>query len=94
MDSRGLTVTSLVNNAVFATFGPFHTEDPRRLEREIMVDVGTVVDVSRAFALERRNPPPSVISGRLNRIAAVAGRLASRRRSVLFMQRLTRVNAT
>lgn len=46
---RGLTVTSLVNNAGFGTFGPFHTEDPRRLQEEINVDVANVVDISRAF---------------------------------------------
>ena len=29
---RGLTVTSVVNNGGFGTFGPFHTEDPGRLQ--------------------------------------------------------------
>ncbi|ULR50831.1 SDR family NAD(P)-dependent oxidoreductase [Streptomyces deccanensis] len=46
---RGLTVTSLVNNAGFGTFGPFHTEDPRRLREEIHVDIANVVDITRAF---------------------------------------------
>jgi uncharacterized protein len=46
---RGLTVTSVVNNAGFGTFGPFHTEDPGRLQEEIAVDIANVVDISRAF---------------------------------------------
>jgi short-subunit dehydrogenase len=49
VDRRGLAVTSLVNNAGFGTFGPFHAEDPERLREEIGVDVASVVDVSRAF---------------------------------------------
>jgi hypothetical protein len=35
-------------------------------------------------ALDRRTPPPSVVSGRLNRLMANAGRLLSRRRTVLI----------
>src|ERR1044072_6284345 len=46
---RDLTVTSVVNNAGFGTFGPFHTEDPQRLREEISVDVAGGVDISRAF---------------------------------------------
>ncbi|CAA9462907.1 MAG: hypothetical protein AVDCRST_MAG02-2661 [uncultured Rubrobacteraceae bacterium] len=49
VDRRGLAVTSLVNNAGFGTFGPFHTEDPGRLREEIGVNVASVVDISRAF---------------------------------------------
>jgi short-subunit dehydrogenase len=45
----GATVTSVVNNAGFATYGPFHEEDPERLQQEIAVDVTAVVDISRAF---------------------------------------------
>jgi uncharacterized protein len=47
--NRGLAVTSVVNNAGFGTFGPFHQEDPARLREEIAVDVSAVVDISRAF---------------------------------------------
>jgi short-subunit dehydrogenase len=47
--ARGLTVTGLVNNAGFGTDGPFHEEDPDRLQDEITVDVANVVDISRAF---------------------------------------------
>jgi len=49
VDRRRLDVTSLVNNAGFGTFGPFHTEAPGRLREEIGVDVASVVDISRAF---------------------------------------------
>jgi uncharacterized protein len=49
VDRRGLAVTSVVNNAGFGTFGPFHAEDPGRLREEVGVDVASVVDVSRAF---------------------------------------------
>jgi uncharacterized protein len=181
---RGLTVTSLVNNAGFGTFGPFHAEDPERLREEINVDVAGVVDVSRAFierlraggtgvlinvasmaayqpipnmavyaaakafvlsftealwqeslgtglrvialspgatrtefndvlgteeatsgasfqaprqvvetalrSLDRRTPPPSVVSGRSNRLMASAVRLLSRRRAVLVTAFVTR----
>lgn len=180
---RGLTVTSVVNNAGFGTFGPFHREDPQRLREEIGVDVAGVVDISRAFieplrtagtgvlinvasmaaylpvpnmavyaaakafvlsftealwqesrdtglrvialspgatsteffdvvgsdaadggsrrqspeevvatalrALDRRTPPPSVVSGRLNRVTASLGRGLSRRRAVLVMGSMT-----
>ncbi len=180
---RGLTVTSVVNNAGFGTFGAFHTEDPQRLREEICVDVAGVVDISRAFieplrtsgtgvlinvasmaayqpvpnmavyaaakafvlsftealwqeslgtglrvlalspgatsteffdvigtdtadggtrrqtpqevvatalrALDRRTPPPSVISGRLNRVMASLGRAVTRRRAVLLMGSMT-----
>ncbi|MBB5960288.1 hypothetical protein FHS29_006911 [Saccharothrix tamanrassetensis] len=45
----GVTVTSVINNAGFATYGPFHEEDPERLRQEIAVNVTAVVDISRAF---------------------------------------------
>ncbi|MFF3398762.1 SDR family NAD(P)-dependent oxidoreductase [Streptomyces sp. NPDC002659] len=180
---RGLTVTSVVNNAGFGTFGPFHREDPQRLRDEISVDVAGVIDISRAFieplrtagtgvlinvasmaaylpvpgmavyaaakafvlsfsealwhesrgtglrvlalspgatsteffdvigtdaadggskrqspeevvatalrALDRRTPPPSVVSGRLNRVMASLGRGLTRRRAVLLMGSMT-----
>ncbi|MGW1813921.1 SDR family NAD(P)-dependent oxidoreductase [Streptomyces sp. NPDC002125] len=48
-EQRGLTVTSVVNNAGFGTSGQFHDEDPERLRQEIQVDVASLVDISRAF---------------------------------------------
>jgi short-subunit dehydrogenase len=183
---RGVEITGIVNNAGFATHGPFHEEDPARLAAEIAVDVTSVVDISRTFierlrrrgdgflvnvasmaayqgnptmavygatkafvlsftealwyesrgtglrvlalspgatateffdvaggtadggsrrmspadvvttaltALDRRNPPPSVIAGRLNRAGAVAGRLLSRRRATIMIGALMRRSA-
>ncbi|HET6479753.1 MAG TPA: SDR family NAD(P)-dependent oxidoreductase [Actinoplanes sp.] len=173
--ARGIEITSVVNNAGFATHGPFHAEDPEALRREIAVDVASVVDISRTFigrldgflvnvasmaayqanptmavygatkafvlsftealwyesrgtglrvlavspgateteffavagngadggsrrmpaaavadttfhALARRNPPPSVIAGRTNRLAAAVGRiLLTRRQSTVLI---------
>lgn len=172
--TRGIEVTSVVNNAGFATLGPFHEEDLPSLLQEIAVDVSSVVEISHAFlpglrahgtgflvnvasmaayqanptmavygackafvlnltealwyeargtglrvlavspgatqteffdvagdgadggsrrmpadavvatalaALDRRNPPPSVVVGRSNRVSTVVGRLVSRRRT-------------
>lgn len=42
----------LVNNAGFATQGPFLTSDPDDIEREIALDVFAVVDLSRGFLPE------------------------------------------
>ena len=186
VESRGLAVTSLVNNAGFGTFGPFHAEEPERLREEINVNVASVVDISRAFVkrlrvngtgvlinvasmaayqpipnmavyaatkafvlsftealwqeslgtglrvllvspgatrtefndvvgadttrsaiefqtprqvveaalrtLDRRTPPPSVVSGRLNRLMTNASRLLTRRRAVLVAASTTRTN--
>ena len=46
---RGIEITAIVNNAGFATHGPFHEENPDRLAAEIAVDVTSVVDISRTF---------------------------------------------
>lgn len=46
---RGVEVTSVVNNAGFATHGPFHAEPLDRLTAEIAVDVTSVVEISRTF---------------------------------------------
>lgn len=45
----GVTVTSVVNNAGFATTGPFHDEELERLHQEIAVDITAVVDLCRAY---------------------------------------------
>jgi uncharacterized protein len=183
LEELGLRVTSVINNAGFATFGPYHQADPVRLRREIAVDVTAVADISRAFieqlrtegcgvlvnvasmaayqpnprmalygatkvfvlsltealweesrgtglrvlalspgatrteffdvlgsdqaaggtrlaspvdvvrtaltALDRRNPPPSVIAGRINRVVAFLARLAPRRQVIRAVGRLT-----
>ncbi|MFI5979941.1 SDR family NAD(P)-dependent oxidoreductase [Streptomyces sp. NPDC051555] len=49
LDRRGLTITSVINNAGFGTFGPLHRGDPERLRQEIAVNVGAVVGISGAF---------------------------------------------
>ncbi|MEU6230724.1 SDR family oxidoreductase [Streptomyces sp. NPDC047042] len=46
---RGITVTSLVNNAGFGTHAPFRQEDPERVQQEIGLNVAGLVDVTRAF---------------------------------------------
>ncbi|WP_230009623.1 SDR family oxidoreductase, partial [Microbacterium sp. Bi128] len=49
VDALGVTVTSVINNAGFGTFGPFIDEDPTLLEQEIAVDVVTPVQLTFAF---------------------------------------------
>jgi short-subunit dehydrogenase len=49
VEARGITVTSVINNAGFGTWGLFHESDPERLRRMIAVDVTAVLDISRAF---------------------------------------------
>ncbi|MFF7047281.1 SDR family NAD(P)-dependent oxidoreductase [Streptomyces griseorubiginosus] len=46
---RGITVTSLVNNAGFGTHAPFRQEDAERVQQEINLNVASLVDVTRAF---------------------------------------------
>ncbi len=58
---RGLRVTSLVNNAGFGTYAPFHTDDPARLQEMITVNVGSVVDLSRAFIGQLREAGTGVL---------------------------------
>lgn len=187
LEHLGLHVTSVINNAGFASFGPFHEADPTRLRQEIAVDVTAVADISRAFiaqlrtagrgvlvnvasmaayqpnprmalygatkafvlsltealwaesrgtglrvlalspgatrteffdvvgteraaggtrlaapadvvrtalaALDRRNPPPSVVAGRLNRVMALLTRLVPRRQVILAVDRMTAADA-
>lgn len=184
LDRQGLRVTSLVNNAGFATHSPFHDEDPDRVREEITLNVLTLVELTHALiddlraagngvlvnlasvaayqgnpnlavygatkafvlsftealwgeargtglrvlalspgateteffdvarwstrsggsrrqtveevvttalrALDRRNPPPSVVPGAVNRAFVAAGRLVTRRRLALLMGTLMR----
>ncbi|BCJ49625.1 hypothetical protein Asp14428_11000 [Actinoplanes sp. NBRC 14428] len=46
---RGMTVTGLINNAGFGTFGRFAEADPGRLAAEIAVDVAAPVRLTAAF---------------------------------------------
>lgn len=176
---RGITVTSLVNNAGFGTHAPFRQEDPERIQKEISLNVAGLVDVTKAFidqltgvlvnvastlgyqpwpnaavygaskafvlsftealwqesrgsglrvlapspgptrteffdvvgsedmargvrmqtpgqvvataldALDRRNPPPSVVSGAVNWLGTLISRFATRRRTVLAVGAIT-----
>lgn len=52
LSHQGITVHSLINNAGFGTHQPFVDEDPVTLSNEIAVNVGAVVDLSRAFLPE------------------------------------------
>src|SRR4051812_2408300 len=45
----GVKVTSVINNAGFGIWEPFHTSDPTRLREMIAVDVTAVMDISRTF---------------------------------------------
>ncbi|MDQ0644905.1 SDR family NAD(P)-dependent oxidoreductase [Microbacterium murale] len=49
LTQRGIRVTSLVNNAGFGTHGAFDHSDPARATSEIQLNVGTLVELSRAF---------------------------------------------
>lgn len=44
-----VTVTSVINNAGFGTWGQFHETDPDRIRDLIAVNTTAVVDISRAF---------------------------------------------
>jgi short-subunit dehydrogenase len=46
---RGITVTSVINNARFGMWGLFHETDPAYLRQMLHVDVVAVADISRAF---------------------------------------------
>jgi short-subunit dehydrogenase len=65
---RGITITSVINNAGFGTWGRFHDEDPDRLWQMIAVDITALTDISRAFLPELRADG----TGYLMNIASVA----------------------
>jgi uncharacterized protein len=47
--ARGIAVSTLINNAGFATYNSFVDEDPARIAAEIQLDVATLVDLTRTF---------------------------------------------
>jgi len=49
LERQDIRITSLVNNAGFGSHGPFDATDPDRTAREIQLNVGTLVELSRAF---------------------------------------------
>lgn len=50
--AHSITVSTLINNAGFATYNAFVDEDPERIAAEIQLDVATLVDLTRAFLPE------------------------------------------
>ncbi|MFE5812299.1 SDR family NAD(P)-dependent oxidoreductase [Streptomyces sp. NPDC056479] len=61
LERQGVQVTSVINNAGFGSFGPFHQADPVRLHQEIAVDVTAVADISRAFIEQLRTAGRGVL---------------------------------
>ncbi|HEY0753963.1 MAG TPA: SDR family oxidoreductase [Ktedonobacteraceae bacterium] len=49
VQTRGLSVDLLINNAGFATYGHFETLDAQRDREEVLVNVAAVVELSHAF---------------------------------------------
>jgi short-subunit dehydrogenase len=69
LESRGIHATSLVNNAGFGTHDPFKDEDAARLQSMIALNVGALVDLSRAYI----DPLTSAGSGVLMKVASLLG---------------------
>lgn len=55
--SFGLTIDLLINNAGFATFGPFEEQVAAHQHQEVMLNVTTLVDLTHAFL------PPMLAQG-------------------------------
>ncbi|MDH6279859.1 SDR family NAD(P)-dependent oxidoreductase [Prescottella agglutinans] len=55
--SRGITVTSLVNNAGFGTHGAFADENLERVTSEIQLNISTLVELTHTFL-------PDLLAGR------------------------------
>ena len=49
LEARGITITSLVNNAGFGTWGEFTNENPDQLEQMIALNITALVDLTLAF---------------------------------------------
>ena len=69
LESRGIHVTGLVNNAGFGTHNAFPDEGPDRLQDMIALNVGGLVDLSRAFI----DPLTSADNGVLINVASLLG---------------------
>jgi short-subunit dehydrogenase len=48
-DQLGLNIDLLVNNAGFGTLGAFASLSPQREQEEVLLNIGAVVDLARAF---------------------------------------------
>ena len=69
LESRGIYATGLVNNAGFGTHDAFTDEDPERLQDMIALNVGALVDLSRAYI----DPLTSADTGVLINVASLLG---------------------
>jgi hypothetical protein len=69
LEKLGLSVDVLINNAGFATGGPFHASDPERELEQVRLDVEAVVSLSSTFI------PPMVErgAGAVLNVASTAG---------------------
>jgi short-subunit dehydrogenase len=75
---QGITITSVINNAGFGLQGPFHEDDAARLADEIMVNISSLVDISRTFI----EPLREAETGYLVNIASLAAYFPSPRMAV------------
>ncbi|MGN7253477.1 MULTISPECIES: SDR family NAD(P)-dependent oxidoreductase [unclassified Arthrobacter] len=69
LEFRGIHATGLVNNAGFGTHNAFPDEDPERLQGMIGLNVGALVDLSRAYI----DPLTSADTGVLINVASLLG---------------------
>jgi hypothetical protein len=69
LESRGIHATGLVNNAGFGTHNAFTDEDPDRLQDMIALNVGALVDLSRAYI----EPLTAAGTGVLINVASLLG---------------------
>jgi short-subunit dehydrogenase len=69
LESRGIHATALVNNAGFGSHNDFAEEDPERLQDMIALNVGALVDLSRAYI----EPLTSAGTGFLINVASLLG---------------------
>lgn len=69
LESRSIHATGLVNNAGFGTHNAFPAEDPDRLQDMIALNVGALVDLSRAFI----EPLTAADDGVLINVASLLG---------------------
>jgi short-subunit dehydrogenase len=69
LESRGIYATGLVNNAGFGTHSAFADEDPERLQGMVALNVGALVDLSRAYF----EPLAAAETGFLINVASLLG---------------------
>jgi uncharacterized protein len=69
LESRGIYATGLVNNAGFGTHNAFADEDPERLQDMLALNVGALVDLSRAYV----EPLAAADTGVLINVASLLG---------------------